>query len=265
MAFLEIDSKQLYYDVQGSGRSLVLVHSALAHSGIWDDQMPVLADQYQVVRYDLYGYGQSAFTDQKKINHVADLKALLEHLNIAKATVLGMSMGAEMVIDFALAQPQMVEKMILVGSGLGGYEYPETGYEWWGDFVGAAQAHDFERARDIMIEHGLKGKHTPLPPVVLSRIKTLIKSYDYRHYTDDSLLWAAPDSDLSPAQRLAEITCPTLVMLGSQEHPVVFDVAAYMLKHMPNARQVTIPDAAHWANLSNPEAFNQTVLAFMAE
>ena len=63
MSFLEVDGKQIYYEVEGEGKPLVLVHSSLTHSGMYDAQMKAFAPRYKVIRYDQYGFGKSAFTD----------------------------------------------------------------------------------------------------------------------------------------------------------------------------------------------------------
>ncbi|MFN8373370.1 MAG: alpha/beta hydrolase [Anaerolineae bacterium] len=265
MAFVEIDGKKLYYEVQGSGRALVLVHAAMMNTRFWDAQIEAFAAHFRVVCYDLYGYGQSAFTEQKKINHTADLKALLTHLGIETAAVVGVSMGAEMVLNFTLTYPQMVEAMVLVGSGVDGYDYPATGWEWWGDFVGAARAGDYPRAVELMTEHALEGHNAPLPPAVRVRIQDIARSYDFRHYADDTLLWAAPASDTPPAKRLGEIACPTLIMAGAQEHPLILEIAEFMTQRIKGAQKAIVGDAAHLVNLSQPEVFNRTVLAFLKQ
>ena len=59
-AMAEVNETRLYYEVQGKGRPVVLIHGGLLDSRMWDDQVPVLGGKYQVVRYDVRGFGRSA-------------------------------------------------------------------------------------------------------------------------------------------------------------------------------------------------------------
>jgi 3-oxoadipate enol-lactonase len=263
MTFVEVDGRKIFYEEQGSGKPLVLVHSALTHSGMWDTQMPTLTPHYRVVRYDLYGYGQSAFTVQKKINHVADLKALLAHLGIEKVSIAGVSMGAEMVLDFALAHPQIVEKLILVGAGIEGYEYPADAMAWWNDFISQIKANDFDRAIEVFLDGAIEGVDEKLPTELRARLKAMMQTYNFRHYSDDTLLWAAPASDKPPAARLSEIACPTLVIVGEQDLQVMQDIATFITNGIVGAQKIVVPHAAHLVNMQQPEAFNKIVLEFL--
>jgi pimeloyl-ACP methyl ester carboxylesterase len=262
MSMLDINGKKLYYETAGAGHPLVLIHSALMHSGVWDEQFPVFARAAQVVRYDLYGYGKSAFTDQKMVNHSADLAALLDHLGIDQAYVLGLSMGGDIALSFALDYPERVDGLILVGSGLEGYDYPDDAMSWWGGFIGAAQAGDFPQARKTFIDNALEGTTTPLLPDVRARIEALTANYNFQHYLDSSLQWWAGSE--APAGRLAEIKCPSLVIVGSDDKPVILDIAEVLSMGIPSAQKVVIPGAAHIVNLGQPEAFNQVVLEHAA-
>jgi 3-oxoadipate enol-lactonase len=263
MAFVEVDGRKIYYEEQGNGYPLVLVHSALTHSGMWDAQMSAFTPHYRVVRFDLYGYGQSAFTEQKKINHVADLKALLEQLGIEKAAMAGVSMGAEITLDFTLANPQCVDKLILVGASVEGYEYPADAMVWWGEFISHIRAKDFDRAIEIFLDGAIEGVNEKLPTELRARLKVMMQTYNFRHYYDDTLLWAAPASDVPPSNRLSEISCPTLVIVGEQDSQVMRDISAFIAKGVKGAEKIVVPHAAHLVNMQQPETFNKAVLEFL--
>src|SRR2546425_5372521 len=90
--FVEVSGAPLYYEVAGTGPALVLLHEGIADSRMYDDQFSALAQHYQVVRYDLHGFGRSGTPDQPYTHHEA-LHALLRHLSIERAALLGMSLG----------------------------------------------------------------------------------------------------------------------------------------------------------------------------
>ncbi|MEZ4726789.1 MAG: alpha/beta hydrolase [Caldilineaceae bacterium] len=115
-----LNGTTFFYEAAGAGHPLVLVHAGICDSRMWDEQFSVFAQQYQVVRYDLRGYEQTPAVAGSFAHH-HDLYALLTYLGIARTHLLGCSMGGSACLDFALAHPTMVDKLILVGSSPSGY------------------------------------------------------------------------------------------------------------------------------------------------
>lgn len=261
MATSQIEGKDLYYEIAGAGKPLVLIHSAAMSVRVWDGQFEAFAKHFQTIRLDLYGYGRSPFTDEKRIDHAGDVAALLDHLGIQKAAVLGMSMGSEVAMAFALRYPQRTSALILVGAGLDGYDYPEEAFAWWGDFVGALAASEIERGQAVFIQNALNSTVTPLDDSVKGRIRELMADYTWQHYEDGSLLWKGMDPP--PITRLGEVTCPTLVITGEGDTSVTHAIAKTLVEGMPDATSVVIPGAAHLANLQQPERFNEAVIGFL--
>jgi len=107
--FAEVNGTSLFYEVAGTGNTLVLIHGFGVDSRMWDDQFETLAQYYRVLRYDARGFGRSALPTSSGYTHQTDLKALLEHLEIASANILGLSMGGGVAINFALAYPEMTD------------------------------------------------------------------------------------------------------------------------------------------------------------
>src|SRR5262245_57108437 len=112
--FADIPGARLHYEVAGSGEPLVLIHGFTLDMRMWDDQFASLARHFQVVRYDLRGFGKSSMPTTEPYTHADDLKALLDCLNIERAHVLGLSMGGSIAINFALNYPAMVDRLVLV-------------------------------------------------------------------------------------------------------------------------------------------------------
>ena len=97
---VHLDGADLYYEMAGEGPSLVLAHAGFLDRRMWDDQFPVLAQHYRVVRYDRRGFGNSTLTPGP-FSHRRDLYQLLEFLGIERAHLLGCSIGGAAIIDFA--------------------------------------------------------------------------------------------------------------------------------------------------------------------
>src|SRR6185436_3073968 len=82
----------LYYEVSGEGEAVVLLHGFSLDHRMWAPQVDALAGRYRVVRYDLRGFGRSA-PSPERFTHADDLLALLDHLHIDRAALVGLSMG----------------------------------------------------------------------------------------------------------------------------------------------------------------------------
>jgi pimeloyl-ACP methyl ester carboxylesterase len=110
---LAVPGGHIYYEVQGKGRVVVLLHAAGTDSKMWDEQFSVLAKRFRVIRYDQRGWGRSS-KPEKPFHPVDDLSLLLRHLKVKRASLVGLSMGSGVALNFALEYPKMVEKLVLV-------------------------------------------------------------------------------------------------------------------------------------------------------
>ena len=113
------------YDEAGDGPPLLLIHAGIADRRMWDDVMEVFSSRHRVIRYDMQGYGVTPLPDGP-FAYTADAAALLEALDAVPASVVGVSMGAGVAMDLALAHPEVVDRLVLVAAGLGGWDWDET-------------------------------------------------------------------------------------------------------------------------------------------
>jgi len=112
---IEVDGGRLFYEAAGKGKCIVLLHYGILHHVIWDEQFPVLAEHYRVIRYDCRGFGKST-PPQAPFSNVDDLNQLFMQLNIEKAILFGMSGGGALAIDFTLKYPERVSALVLSGA-----------------------------------------------------------------------------------------------------------------------------------------------------
>src|SRR5271163_1272654 len=119
---LEISGSKIYYEECGLGPiAVVLLHDGLLHSVTWDAVWKPLCMKYHTVRYDRRGYGRSE-VPKSQFAPADDLFELLSHLRIEHAVVVGSSSGAALAIDFALAHPEMVDGLFLIGPVVNGLD-----------------------------------------------------------------------------------------------------------------------------------------------
>ena len=99
----------------------MLLHAGVGDRRLWDGQVDALAGQYKVIRPDLRGFGQSPLPGGP-FSHVEDVRALLDHLGVERAAVVGNSFGGRVALDFALVHPERTDALVLVAAALTGYE-----------------------------------------------------------------------------------------------------------------------------------------------
>ncbi len=244
----------LFYEASGSGEPVVLIHAFSLDRRMWAPQVAALEGQFRVVRYDLRGHGRSVAPTEPYTGY-DDLRALLDGLGIARAHLVGLSAGSELAINFAIAYPDRVARLVLAAPGLGGYELPPL--PWFRPVFEAAAAGDPKLAARLWAE-------TPIMALRSNRDATATVA---SLVLDNSRLWTfrRTEQPLSPPAvgRLAEIACPVLVLVGDQDLPHIQEVARLLAEKVAGARLVTLPGAGHIANLDTPGPFNEALLAFL--
>jgi pimeloyl-ACP methyl ester carboxylesterase len=179
--------------------------------------------------------------------------------------LMGCSGGGAVCIDFTLQHPSLVKGLVLVGSGLDGLQ-PSGGMSpTLTAYVQALQAHDLERSLELSLQiftDGSRRKPEQVNPVARERTRVMSAPLFARPEVPE----AVPQGLTPPAiKRLGEIRGPTLVIVGSEDNPVIQTIAALLLNNIPKARSVVIPDAGHHPNLEHPELFNAIVAKFLSD
>lgn len=237
---------------------MVLIHAFSVDRRMWDAQVEVLRPHYRVLRYDLRGHGTSVGAIEA-FSAVEDLAALLEERGIARATLVGLSNGSRIAVDFALTHPNRVSRLVLAGPGLSGY-VPKEKMDWMQPVFAAARAGDAEKAAHLWAE-------TPLMAIPghsegAATLRKLVLA--------NAGLWkltSNPETPMTPPAvgRLGEIKVPVLVILGERDLPDSHAVADLLIANVPGSRKVVIPGAGHMVNLAAPAAFNDALMGFLSE
>jgi pimeloyl-ACP methyl ester carboxylesterase len=251
---------------------LTLLHAGVADLRMWDGQIEAFAERYRVIRYDLRGYGRTTMTDVPFSNR-QDLRDLLDHLGAERTHLLGLSHGGQITVDVTLESPERVSALVAVACGPGGFE-PTAEQEASPAFVDLKATIDeveaIEEARDweTLVERELQmwvdgpGQSPDrVDPAIRQQMRE-VGLRNYRNYVTDG----QPQVLKPPAVgRLAEITAPTLVIVGDLETVFVQAAAEALARGIPGARKVVVPGVAHMVNLEKPAQFEQAVLDFLAE
>jgi pimeloyl-ACP methyl ester carboxylesterase len=251
----------LRYQQTGEGAPVILIQGANLPMEMWDAQVKFFASAFKVVRYDVRGFGGSGPRDGVPYQSHTDLLALLDHLRIERAHLVGLSLGGRIAVDFALTYPDRVASLVLSGPGLSGYQFNAQAMRSWIERIIAAQAEgDFFRAADIWLETGFMAPAMERPELA-PRLTRLARA--------NARVWASRDLEvpLSPpaVDRLGEIKAPTLLLLGERDVDDQHRIVESLRRALPNAQLVVFPGVGHVANLEAPEEFNRIVQQFLSE
>jgi len=260
----EVNGASIRYEILGEGDPLVLVHAGIADSRMWEPQMEEFARRYRVIRYDARGFGRTPSV-AGPYSHHEDLRGLLNHLGIKRATFVGCSMGGGVILDFALSYPEAVAAFVLVGSAIGGFNPDVEPPKEWDELVAADEAGDLKQISELEVRMWVDG-----PGQGTSRVETEIRDLVREMNlialrNEDSELGEAMELEPPAADRLHEIQAPALVIVGDLDQPKIIQGADLLSRSIPEVRKVVMPGTAHLPNMERPEEFNRIVLDFLAE
>jgi 3-oxoadipate enol-lactonase len=212
MPYLNLHGARISYELGGRGATtIVFLHGGLIDSRLWDAQFGWFAQRARVMRYDMPGDGRSEA--RPEFSGVEDLYEILAALDIERPVLVGLSAGARIALDFAIAYPGLAERLVAVAPGLSGYTdwcFPEPAVEAIRD---AIRRGDGERAADAWL-----ALWAPVTGLLLT---------EFGRANAASLLSDIRLNDIDPPAigRLGEISTPTLVLVGDKDLPDIRRIA----------------------------------------
>ena len=261
---------RLHFVEQGEGAPILLVHGFGGSTFGWRHVMPLLAAGHRVVAVDVPGFGFSDRSPSLVLSQgrqAERMVSLLDHLGIARAVVIGHSMGGAIAQRLAAAFPARVERLVLVAAVDASVRPAWRARGAWSRRAGVAA-----------MSAGLM-----MPPLVAwtSRKSLERMVWDRRFVTDDvvrgyvrplllpgtaaSLSRMAADTADETLADLARISAPTLVLSGEADAVVPPEVGAAIAAKIGGARHLIIPRAGHLLAEERPDAVVEEVLAFLHE
>jgi 3-oxoadipate enol-lactonase len=264
-----------FYEDAGEGPGVVLIHGYGGDLRLWDAQVTPLREAgFRVIRYDIRGHGRSMISPDGYTyeNYSADLRDLLDRLNVERPVtdslqvgavhLVGLSMGGGVALQFALDYPNRVLSLTLVDSALPGFTYGNETTAHIQQFMDAVRADGARTAIDsVWLAHpffdGVRRD-----PKLFETVSEILLGFQAPDMRD-----GARPEDYRPdlAIRLAEVTAPTLVIVGENDIPDFRLIADVMAENIPGARQAIIAACWHLPPNEKPDEFNEILLSFLHE
>lgn len=266
MPFFTVDGQALHYLDQGTGPALLLGHSYLWDHTMWAPQITELSKCFRVIAPDLWGHGQSS-TLPAGTQNLTDISrqtlALLDHLEIDKVSVIGLSVGGMWGIDLALTAPERVDQLVLMDT-YAGAEPDATRNHYFALLAQIESAGEITSALlDLVV-----------PIFFRPGIDTQSALYQSFRHSLESMSTAQLRDSIVPMgrivfgrqsllERLSELPAErTLLACGEYDQPRP-PHEMHEMAELIGCPSILIPNAGHISSLENPRFVTQTLLAFL--
>lgn len=246
--YAPVNGLNMYYEIHGSGESLILLHGGVGSTGMFSAIMPTLASSRQVIAVDLQAHGRTADIDRPLSCEAMadDIAVLMKTLNIPKADVMGYSLGGGVALRVAIQHPEMVRKLVLVST-------PFKRNGWYPEIQAAMSNFDPAKVEQMKQSpmYQAYAKIAPRPEdwgLLFKKLGELLsKDYDW-------------------SKEVTEINSPTLLVVGDADavrtaHAVEFfellgggkKDAGWDGSGMSNARLAILPATTHYTIFASPK------------
>jgi 3-oxoadipate enol-lactonase len=234
---------------------LVLSNSMGATLEMWDPQVPALAEQLRVVRYDHPGHGGStvdAATGSASIDDLGtQVLTFLDNLEVDRFSFCGLSLGGMVGMWLAVNAPERLDRLVLCATSANA-----GAPQGFLDRAKAVRAGGVEVLGDgalgMWFTPGYVQEH-PEAEVLFWRMRGQLQAEGYAQACE-----AAAGFDFQ--DRLAEITAPTLVLAGANDLAITEEHATALQRGIPGAKLVVVPDSAHLLNIEQPDTVSELIL-----
>lgn len=250
---------RLYVESRGRGEPVVLIHGGQLDRRMWDSEFDSLADRFRVIRYDVRGFGRSPAGVDTTFRSYVDLAALLDSLGITRASIVGLSLGGRIAIDFAIAYPGRVRRLVLLAPGVSGFPWSDTDPAADRAMEAAVNAGDTVAITDLWLRTTYM-RTAMQNPAIAPRIRELSLA------NSGAFIRARMGRELEPPAwgRLRELNVPTLVVVGTRDDPDIRTIVDSIAAQAPHARKLVLEGAGHMLNMERPAAVLRAIRACLA-
>jgi pimeloyl-ACP methyl ester carboxylesterase len=258
-AWLEVDGARLRYRDDGAGHPLLCIHGWALDLDVWEPQVATLSSRYRLLRFDRRGYGLSTGAPSLDAD-VRDAIALLDHLRVGSAALIGASHGARVALRLGLSAPGRFTGVVLdgppdeVGRGRGALT----------DEVPLAQYRALARGGDLAAVRRLWSSHPFTQLATRDPTTQALLAAMLARYPGNDLLQASSAAP-SLVTNLRALVLPILVLNGEHDLASRRAAGAALAAALPNAARRVIAGAAHLSNLDNPSAYALAVQQFLTQ
>ena len=269
MPYIQSDGARLYYETVGTGTPIVFVHEFSGDLWSWEKQIQHFSRRYRCIAFNARGYPPSEVPQSpSRYSHkhaVDDVAALMRHLKISKAHIVGCSMGARTTLDFGLSYPRMAMSLTMIGIGSGGDPRDLAAFKRDSE----ARARLYEEGGLAKVLQGLRKADNRIQ---LKRKNPRAFEDFCRRFMNHSAQGCAHITRRVMARRpslfgmdkaLLAMKVPAHVVVGDED-PGAINSALFMKQVSPAVRLSVVPATGHLVNLEEPDLFHRLSEDFFA-
>lgn len=257
--YCNIPGARLYYKKKGNGPPIIFIHGFCLDHRMWENQLDFFSDCYTALAVDLRGYGNSSYPTDKIYSHHEDINALLDILQITQPAILvGLSMGARYVADYALTYPQKTKAIIFADGVIDGYVFKEFNLSY---IYKLGKEQGVLAANKLWLNHQLF-EQARKNPAVATLLQKMLMSYSGWHWINKN-----PVNGLNPPaiEQLQNLVVPTLIITGQYDIPDFQDIAQILHSKINHSSKKEIAGAGHMCNMEKPAVFNELLKLFLTK
>ncbi len=253
-----IPGGRLSYTSRGEGPPVLFVHGLTFDRRLWEPQSP-LAARRRLVCVDLRGHGRSSAPPDAPYTPAGDLAAILDALGIERAAVVGSGSGGRAAAQLAVAHPDRVAALALIGASLDGEPFGPELAAFLGSLPVTARERGMSAAIDEWLASGLLSHARRLPAVEVA-LQRMLREFD-------GVPWLRADPVVTPSpptkERLGEIAVPAVALVGEHDHPDFHRFARVYAVGIRGAEFAIVRGAGHLPNLEAPMSVNGLLESFL--
>jgi non-heme chloroperoxidase len=269
---VHVNGTDLHYVSQGQGEPVVFVHGGMADFRSWLPQVPVFAERYRAVSYSrraFYPNDMPPDYDAAMMQHVDDLAALVDALDLGRVHLVANSYGGYICLHFALRYPEKVRSLALAEPPVqpllmrlpGGTDMLERiRASYWGPSGEAFERGDMDQGVRRFLDGAVgPGLYDAMP----ERAREALN----KNAPEMAVATKAPFKQFMPdvtCEDAARIRVPVLLLRGEHSHRMYYLINDELARCLPYAEQALIEDAAHVLNTHNAEKHDRVVLDFLS-
>ena len=264
------DGVRLYYEETGSGTPVIFVHEYAGDHRSWEAQMRHFGQRYRAITYAARGYPPSDVPEDvakySQVRAADDIAAVLDHLRIDKAHVVGLSMGGFATLHFGFRHAARARSLVVAGCGYGAEPDQRDRFRAEAEAIAA-----FIDAQGIP---AFAEKYAYGPTRVQFENKDRRGFAEFKSQLAEHSALGARNTQLGVQRerpslyeltdRMKGLTVPTLVLTGDEDWPCLAP-GILMKQHIPSAALAVMPNCGHAINLEDPDEFNRLVGSFLAQ
>jgi pimeloyl-ACP methyl ester carboxylesterase len=250
---VEVNGVNISYEEAGSGEAIVFVHGLWVDRRCWLHQKKHFTKDFKVVIYDLRGHGESGKPSKQYSvwTHGEDLYALIKHLGLKQANIVGHSMGGMVACVLAVRHPEVVKRLVLADTMCN--VIPEA----VGERVAWVKKMSMEEIGRLIAKRGIKLVGEDAIRLVVDMVKGQTPEVYVRN--------AVATSGFNICGELKKIDKPTLIIVGGKDEATPAWMAETLHRLIPNSELYIMKGAGHLTCLDNPKEFNKAISDFLSK